>query len=92
MRLIVQRFAGEIIPDSRAVVRQAIDEQSEIVDQRINSLSNEVRESVRDVESGMSQLHQVVQDKRHAIFRSQAAFEDQTNTEVEKLEKRLFFW
>ena len=38
----------------------------------------------------MSQLHQVVQDKHHAIFRSQAAFEDQTNTEVEKLEKRLF--
>ena len=52
MPLIVQRFAGEIIPDSRAVVRQAIDEQSKIVDQRINSLSNdsnEVRESVRDV-------------------------------------------
>ena len=90
MQLIVQRFAGEIIPDSRAVVRHAIDEQSEIVDQSINSLSNEVRESVRDVESGMSQLHQVVQDKHHAIFRSQAAFEDQTNTEVEKKEKRLF--
>ena len=58
------------------------------MDQRINSLSNEVRESVREVEGGM--LHQVIQDKRRAIFRSQAAFEDQTNTEVEKLEKRLF--
>ena len=79
MRLIVQRFAGEIIPDSRAVVRHAIDEQSEVVDQRINSLSNEVRESVREVEGGMSQLHQVIQDKHRAIFRSQAAFEDQTN-------------
>ena len=90
MRLIVQRFAGEIIPDSRAVVRHAIDEQSEAVDQRINSLSNEVRESVREVEGGMSQLHQVVQDKRHAMFRSQAAFEDQTNTEIEKFEKRLY--
>ena len=46
MRMIVQRFAGEVIPDSRAIVRQAIDEQSEVVDQRINSLSDEVRESV----------------------------------------------
>ena len=33
MRMIVQRFAGEIIPDSRAIVRYAVDEQSEIVDQ-----------------------------------------------------------
>ena len=64
--------------------------ESEIIDQRINSLSNEVRDSVRNVESGMGQLRQVVQDKRLAIFRSQGALEDQTNTEVEKLEKRLF--
>ena len=56
MRMIVQRFAGEVIPDSRAIVRQATDEQSEVVDQRINSLSDEVRESVRDLEGGMSQL------------------------------------
>ena len=28
MRLIVQRFAAEVIPDSRAIVRNAIDEQS----------------------------------------------------------------
>ena len=33
MRMIVQRFAGEIVPDSRAIVRHAIDEQAEIVDQ-----------------------------------------------------------
>ena len=90
MRLIVQRFAGEIVPDSRAIVRHAIDEQSEIIDQRINSLSNECQDSGRNVESGMGQLRQVVQDKHLAMFRSQGAFEDQTNTEVEKLEERLF--
>ena len=44
MRMIVQRFAGEIVPDSRAIVRHAIDEQAEIVDQRINLLSSEIRE------------------------------------------------
>ena len=90
MRLIVQQFAGEIVPDSRAIVRHAIDEQSEIIDQRINSLSNEVRDCVRNVESGMGQLRQVIQDKHHAIFKSQAAFEGQTNTEIEKFEKQLF--
>ena len=87
--MIVQRFAGEIIPDSRAIVRYAVDEQSEIVDQRINSLSDEVRKSVREMEGGLSQLHQVVQDKHHAMFRSPAAFEDQTNAEIEKFERRL---
>ena len=60
------------------------------MEQRINSLSNEVRDSVRDLEGGMSQLHQVVQDKHHAIFRSQGAFEDQTNAEIEKFENRLY--
>ena len=90
MRMIVQRFAGEVIPDSEAIVRRAIDEQGEIVDQRINSLSSELQEFVRDTESGMSQLHHVIQDKRHAIFRSQAAFEDQTNSEIEKFENRIF--
>ena len=88
MRMIVQRFAGEIIPDSKAIVRYA-DEQSEIVDQRINSLSDEVRKSIGEIEGGLSLLHQVIQDKRHAMFRSHAAFEDQTNTEIEKFEKRL---
>ena len=34
--MIVQRFAREVIPDSKAIVRQAIDEQAEIVEQRIN--------------------------------------------------------
>ena len=32
--MIVQRFASEIVPDSKAIVRRAIDEQAEIVDQR----------------------------------------------------------
>ena len=32
MRMILRRFAGEIIPDNRAVARHAIDEQSEVVD------------------------------------------------------------
>ena len=74
MRMIVQRLAGEIIPDSRAIVRYAVDEQSEIMDQRINSLSDEVRESVREIEGGISQLHQVIQDKHRVMARSHAAF------------------
>ena len=76
MRLIVQRFAAEVIPDSRAIVRYAIDEQSAIMDERINSLSTEVQSSVRDIEGGLNQLHQVVEDKRTAMFRSNAAFEE----------------
>ena len=48
MRMIVQRFAREVIPDSKAIVRQAIDEQAEVVEQRINLLSHEVHESVKD--------------------------------------------
>ena len=58
--MIVQRFASEVIPDSKAIVRQAIDEQAEIVDQRINLLSHEVHESVKDNEIATSQLRQVI--------------------------------
>ena len=89
MRMIVQRFAGEVIPDSRAIVRQAIDEQSEVVDQRINSLSGEVRESVRDLEGGMSQLQKLVEDKQYAMFKSQGAFQDEIYTEIGNFEKQF---
>ena len=40
------------------------------------------------MEGGLSQLRQA-QDKHHAMFRSHAAFEDQTNAEIEKFERRL---
>ena len=90
MRMIVQRFAGEIVPDSRAIVRHAIDEQAEIVDQRINLLSSKIRESVRDTEVGIGQLRQVIQENHQAIRRSHAASEDQTLDDLEKLEKRVF--
>ena len=77
MRMIVQRFAGEIVPDSKAIVRRAIDEQAEIVDQRINMLSNEIRESAKDTEIATGQLRQVIQENRQAIHRSHAASEDE---------------
>ena len=88
MRLIVQRFAAEVMPDSRAIVRYAIDEQSVIMDERINSLSTEVQSSVRDIEGGLNQLHQVVEEKHTAMFGSNAVFEDQANVEIGKIEKR----
>ena len=88
MRLTVQRFAAEVIPDSRAIVRHAIDEQSVIIDERIDSLTTEVQRSVRNIESGMSQLHQVIEDKHRTIFRSQGAFQDQTNLYVGKFDVR----
>ena len=84
MRMIVQRFASEIIPDSRAKVM--------LLMSRARSW---IRGSIRSpTKSGnplgsLSQLHQVTQDKRRAMFRSHAAFEDQTNTEIEKFKKRL---
>ena len=90
MRMIVQRFASEIVPDSRAIVRQAIDEQAEIVDQRINLLSNEVHESVKDNEIATSQLRQVIQENHQAIRRSHAASEDEMLKDLEKLEGRIF--
>ena len=90
MRMIVQRFAGEVIPDSKAIVRQAIDEQAEIVDQRINLLSRRVHESVKENEIANSQLRQVIQENHQAIRRSHAASEDEILTDLDKIEKRLF--
>ena len=84
MRMIVQRFACEIFPDSKAIVRQASDEQAEIVDQRINLLSTEVHESAA------SQLCQVIQENHQAIRRSHAASEDEMLKDLEKLEVRIF--
>ena len=85
MRMIVQRFASEVIPDSKAIVRQAINEQAEIVDQRINLLSHKVHESVKDNEIATSQLRQVIQENHQAIRRSHAASED-----LDKIETRIF--
>ena len=90
MRMIVQRFAGEVIPDSKAIVRQAIDEQAEIVDQRINLLSRGVHESVKENEIANSQLRQVIQENHQAIRRSHAASEDEILQDLDKIEKRLF--
>ena len=90
MRMIVQRFAGEIVPDSKAIVRHAIDEQAEIVDQRINLLSTQIHESVKDTEIATSQLRQVIQENHQAIRRSHAASEDEMLKDLEKLEGRIF--
>ena len=89
MRMIVQRFAREVIPDSKAIVRQAIDEQAEVVEQRINLLSHEVHESVKDNEASTDRLRQMIQENR-AVHRSHAASEDETLKDLEKLEKRMF--
>ena len=59
------------------------------MDERINSLSTEVQGSVRNIEGEMSQLRQVIEDKRRAIFRSQGAFKE-ANTEIQKFEERVF--
>ena len=90
MRMIVQRFAREVIPDSKAIVRQAIDEQAEVVEQRINLLSHEVHESVKDNEASTDRLRQMIQENREAVHRSHAASEDETLKDLEKLEKRMF--
>ena len=82
MRMIVQRFAT----DSKAIVRHAIDEQAEIVDQRINLLSTEIHESVKDTEIATSQLRQVIQENHQ----SHAASEDEMLKDLEKLEGRIF--
>ena len=90
MRMIVQRFAREVIPDSKAIVRQAIDEQAEVVDQRINMLSHEVHESVKDNEIATGQLRQMIQENREATRRSHAASEDEIHKDLDKLEGRMF--
>ena len=90
MRMIVQRFAREVIPDSKAIVRQAIDEQAEIVDQRINLLSHEIHESVKDNEIATGQIIQMVKENREANRRSHAASEDEIHKDLDKLEGRMF--
>ena len=67
--MIVQRFAKEVIPDSKAIVRQAIDEQAEIVDQRINLLARKIHESVKDNEIATGQIIQMVKENRGAAHR-----------------------
>ena len=90
MRMIVQRFAREVIPDSKAIVRQAIDEQAEVVEQRINLLSHEVHESVKDNEASTDRLRRMIQENSEATRRSHAASEDETLKDLEKLDKRMF--
>ena len=90
MKMIVQRFAREVIPDSKAIVRQAIDEQAEVVEQRINLLSHEVHESVKDNEASTDRLRQMIQESREAVHRSHAASEDEILKDVDRLEKRIF--
>ena len=88
--MIVQGFAREVIPDSKAIVRQAIDEQAEVVEQRINLLSHEVYESVKDNEASTDRLRQMIQDNRQAVHRSHAASEDEILKDLDKLGKRVF--
>ena len=90
MRMIVQRFAREVIPDSKAIVRQAIDEQAEVVEQRINLLSHEVHESVKDNEASTDRLRQMIQENSEATRRSHAASEDEILKDLDKLEQRMF--
>ena len=90
MKMIVQRFAREVIPDSKAIVRQAIDEQAEVVEQRINLLSHEVHESVKDNEASTDRLRQMIQESREAVHRSHAASEDEILKDLDQLEKRIF--
>ena len=90
MKMIVQRFAREVIPDSKAIVRQAIDEQAEVVEQRINLLSHEVHESVKDNEASTDRLRQMIQENREAVHRSHAASEDEILKDLDQLEKRIF--
>ena len=90
MKMIVQRFAREVIPDSKAIVRQAIDEQAEVVEQRINLLSHEVHESVKDNEASTDRLRQMIQENRQAVHRSHAASEDEILKDLDKLGKRVF--
>ena len=71
-------------------MRQAIDEQAEVVDQRINLLSHEVHESVKDSEIATDQLRQMIQENREAARRSHAASEDEILKDLDKLEGRMF--
>ena len=73
MKMIVQQFAKEVIPDSK-IVRQAIDEQAKVVD---NLLSHKVHESVKDNEASTDRLRQMIQENREAVHRSHAASKDE---------------
>ena len=71
-------------------MRQAIDEQAEVVEQRINLLSHKVHESIKDNEAATDRLCQMIQENREAVHRSHAASEDETLKNLEKLEKWIF--
>ena len=90
MKMIVEGFAREVIPDSKAIVRQAIDEQTEVMEQRINLMSHEVHESVKENEASTDRLRQMIQENRQAVHRSHAASEDEILKDLDKLGKRLF--
>ena len=71
-------------------MRQAIDEQAEVVEQRINLLSHEVHESVKDNEATTDRLRQMIQENLEAVHRSHAASEDEILKDLDKLEGRMF--
>ena len=82
MRTVVQRFASEMIPDTRLIVRAAIDEQSVIIDERINSLATGMQNSIERLENNTRTTHELIRDNHMINHRSQAAFEDKTRTEI----------
>ena len=89
MRTVVQQFASEIIPDTRLIVRAAVDEQSVIIDERINSLATEMQNSVGRLENNTRTTHELIRDNHMIIHRSQAAFEDKTQTDIGEVERRI---
>ena len=89
MRTVVQQFAGEMIPDTRMIVRAAINEQSVIIDERINSLAAELQNSVRSLENNTRITKELIHDNHVLIHRGQVAFEDRTRIEIEKVERRI---
>ena len=60
------------------------------MEQRINLLSHEVHESVKDNEAANDRLRRMIQENREAAHRSHAASEDETLKDLEQLEKRMF--
>ena len=50
MRMIVQQFAREVIPDTQQFVRTAFDEQDIAVEAKFSNMQNEVQRSVRRLE------------------------------------------
>ena len=47
MRMIVQKLAREVIPDTHQIVRSAVDEQGIAVVERFNTMFTELHSSVR---------------------------------------------